>query len=130
MNICTVSASGDTFNPVTDLRRYKDDNRAKKMERVISVPNNGCFKISDLSPGSSGTWWLFTAGKRVSPSPHKPDPGHDGTEQNRGGSRSPNQGSLRGNLGEIPVGEPHSGLSLWGSQSGPKKPEKPQKNPP
>jgi hypothetical protein len=30
----------------------------------------------------------------VSPSPHKPDPGHDGTEQ--GTPRSPTRGCLRG----------------------------------
>ena len=37
----------DTFNPITELRRYKDDNPGKKVERVIGVPNDGYFKISD-----------------------------------------------------------------------------------
>jgi hypothetical protein len=51
----------DTFNPVTDLRRYKDDNRAKKIERVIGVPNDGYFKISDQALGGKyGRYFAYS----------------------------------------------------------------------
>lgn len=51
----------ETFNPVTELRRYKDDNRAKKIERVIGVPNDGYFKISDQALGGKyGRYFAYS----------------------------------------------------------------------
>lgn len=51
----------DTFNPITELRRYKDDNPGKKVERVIGVPNDGYFKISDQAlNGKYGRYFAFS----------------------------------------------------------------------
>jgi len=41
----------DTFNPVTSLRRYRDDNPAKRVEWVIGVPDDGYFKLNNRALG-------------------------------------------------------------------------------
>ena len=51
------------------------------------------------SPGEPGQWTvvgiaLGGQGRGLAPSPHKPDPGHDATEQ--GVSHSPNRGGFHG----------------------------------
>lgn len=36
----------DTLNPVTELRKYRDDDPRKEIVRVIGVPNDDYFKIN------------------------------------------------------------------------------------
>ncbi|MCK8518791.1 hypothetical protein [Methanoculleus sp. 7T] len=51
----------DTFNPVTELRRYREDNPAKQIIRVIGVPNDGYFKISDQALGGKyGRYYAYS----------------------------------------------------------------------
>ena len=51
----------DTFNPITELRRYKEDNPGKQIVRVIGVPNDGYFKISDQAiNGKYGRYFAFS----------------------------------------------------------------------
>lgn len=51
----------DTFNPVTELRRYREDNPAKQVIRVIGVPNDGYFKISDQAlDGKYGRYYAYS----------------------------------------------------------------------
>lgn len=51
----------DTFNPITGLRRYKDDNPAKRVEWVIGVPNDAYLKINDRAFGGKyGRYFLYS----------------------------------------------------------------------
>lgn len=51
----------DTLNPVTDLRRYKDDNPAKRVDWVIGVPNDGYFRLNDQAFGGKfGRYFVYS----------------------------------------------------------------------
>ena len=53
--------SADTFNAVTELRHYRDDNPKKQIVRVIGVPNDGYFTINARTlDGKYGRYFAFS----------------------------------------------------------------------
>ena len=72
--------------------------RIASRSREAMVPMNTTY-----APGDPGQWTVVGIvlggrgqGRGLAPSPHKPDPGHDGTEQ--GVSHSPDRGGFMGNV--------------------------------
>lgn len=51
-----------TFNPVTELRHYQDDNPAKQIVRVIAVPKDDYFTINDYALGGRyGRYFAYSS---------------------------------------------------------------------
>ncbi len=53
--------NADTFNPVTELRQYRDDDPTKQIVQVIGVPNDAYFTISARTiSGKYGRYFAFS----------------------------------------------------------------------
>ncbi len=53
--------SSDTFNPVTELRQYRDDDPTKQIVQVIGVPNDDYFTINAHTlNGKYGRYFAFS----------------------------------------------------------------------
>lgn len=51
----------DTFNPVTELRYYRDDDPNKQVVKVIGVPNDDYFKINVYTlDGKYGRYFAYS----------------------------------------------------------------------
>ncbi|MCM2464824.1 hypothetical protein [Methanoculleus oceani] len=51
----------DTFNPVTELRLYRDDDPLKQLVQVIGVPNDDFFKINVYTlKGKYGRYFAYS----------------------------------------------------------------------
>lgn len=51
-----------TFNPITELRYYRDDNTEKQIVRIIGVPNDGYVTINSYTLGGKyGRYFPFSA---------------------------------------------------------------------
>ena len=54
--------NADTFNPITELRHYRDDDPTKQIVRVIGVPNDDRFTINTHTlNGKYGRYFAFSA---------------------------------------------------------------------
>ncbi len=53
--------NADTLNPITELRRYRDDDPRKEIIRVIGVPNDDYFKINVYTlDGKYGRYFAYS----------------------------------------------------------------------
>ncbi len=53
--------NADTFNPVTELRHYRDDDPTKQVVKVIGVPNDDRFTISAHTlNGQYGRYYAYS----------------------------------------------------------------------
>lgn len=51
----------DSFNPITELRNYQDDNPAKSIKRVIGVPKDSYFTINVYTfKGHYGRYFAYS----------------------------------------------------------------------
>lgn len=51
----------DSFNPITELRKYQDDNPAKSIKRVIGVPKDSYFTINVYTfKGHYGRYFAYS----------------------------------------------------------------------
>jgi len=50
-----------TFSPITEIRQYRSDDPAKKLVRVVGVPNDDYFKVSAYTfKGHYGRYFVYS----------------------------------------------------------------------